>query len=283
MPIPIHYDLPKPTNEYEFEDMVEDYFKLNYGDAQKYGRKGQKQYGLDIICPINQGKQVIGVQCKKYNSLSFQDIDNILDDIKGTPLSLTRLVIATTASTDAKIQNYILEKRKELQMDIQILFWENIRHVIARSHDLLQKYYPDIYNTQQSSCVTINDLVNKFNSCIQEYKILDFIKVDPFIGMPFDLPTNVDIFYNIMQDYLNYAITLQINNKFKAINEFITILDRYNGYLSYLMSPAGTNYYSFKNISSPPRRDEIKEVINNTKEELNKLYSIINEGCVLFF
>lgn len=283
MPIPIHFNLPKPTNEYEFEDMVEDYFKFNYGDAQKYGRKGQKQYGLDIICPTNQGKQVIGVQCKKYSSLSSQDIDDILDDIKDMPLSMTKLVIATTASTDVKIQNYILEKRKELQMDIQILFWEDISHVIAENDKLLNRYYPSIYN-QRPNDMTIEDLIDIFNNNMKKLHILDFIKTDPFENISRELPLNVDIFYFTIKKYLDDSILLQKNEIFISINDFINTLQNYNGYLSSLMSPTSNNeYFSFQKNNPFIDFDKIRKDIKNMKLDLNELYSKINNGCSLFY
>ncbi|WP_343344852.1 restriction endonuclease [Terrisporobacter petrolearius] len=130
MPIPSQYNLPPTINEDEFEDMVEDYFKLNYPNAQRYGRKGQKQYGLDITYTNNSSHQLIGIQCKKYATLSTSDIDSIIDAVgdfhikinDNSSLEIINLIIATTAPRDAKIQSYVLQKRQELNKEIQIIF-----------------------------------------------------------------------------------------------------------------------------------------------------------------
>lgn len=67
MPLPLQYKLPVTANPDEFEDMVVDYYKENYKFAQRYGRKGQKQDGIDIIIRCsdsNDSQSFIAVQCK---------------------------------------------------------------------------------------------------------------------------------------------------------------------------------------------------------------------------
>lgn len=291
MPIPSQYNLPSTVNEDEFEDMVEDYFKLSYPNAQRYGRKGQKQYGLDITYTTNSTQSLIGVQCKKYANLSTSDIDSIINAVGDfqtkiddkNSLEIIRLIIATTSSRDTKIQNYVLQKRQQLNKDIQIIFWEDIRPVIAGNITLLQKYYPTIYNHQQSNNVTIDDLINKFNSSMREHKILEFVKVDPFLGMPNYLPYEVDIFYHTIKSNLDDSVVLQNNKIFIAINNFIHLLDAYNGYLSKLMYPLNCDYYAFQKTNKFFNWDEIRKEITNTKIELDKLYSIINKNCKLFY
>ena len=56
--------IPPPENEYEFENLCLDLYKLEFGDkTQKNGRQGQSQSGVDIFC----SDQHIGIQCKKKN------------------------------------------------------------------------------------------------------------------------------------------------------------------------------------------------------------------------
>lgn len=291
MPIPSQYNLPSPMNEDEFEDMVEDYFKIKYTNTQRYGRKGQKQYGLDITYTDKSSQKLIGIQCKKYASLSTSDVDSIINAVgnfyirvnDNCTLEISTLIIATTALRDTKIQNYILQKRQELNRDIEIIFWEDIRPVIAENIQLLQKYYPTIYNYQQSNIVSIDDLVSKFNHFMIEHKILDFIKVDPFLGMPSYLPFEIDIFYETIKSNLDSSIVLQNDKVFIAINNFINLLNNYNGYLSLLMYPVNSNYYSFQKTNRSLNWDEIREEIKTTKLKLDKLYSIINNDCRLFY
>ncbi|WP_343344854.1 hypothetical protein [Terrisporobacter petrolearius] len=101
--------------------------------------------------------------------------------------------------------------------------------------------------------------------------------------MPNYLPYEVDIFYDIIKSNLDSSIVLQNDKIFIAINDFIFILDAYNGYLSRLMYPTNCNYHSFQKTNKFFNWDKIREEIENTKMELDKLYSIINKGCKLFY
>ena len=50
MPSLSMYPLHPPKDFSEFESMVVDYARITYGAiTNKYGRKGQKQYGVDIV------------------------------------------------------------------------------------------------------------------------------------------------------------------------------------------------------------------------------------------
>ena len=61
MPSTYQIGLPIPKDYSEFENMVKEFFCNKYGCVfQKYGRPGQKQSGIDLICGT------IGVQCKNY-------------------------------------------------------------------------------------------------------------------------------------------------------------------------------------------------------------------------
>lgn len=282
MPIPSQYNLPSPINEDEFEDMVEDYFKLTYDDAQRYGRKGQKQNGLDIIYTVNQGKEIIGIQCKKYSKLSNEDIDNIIKKTEGFPHSLTKLIIATTALRDVNIQNYVLEKKSNLKKEIQILFWEDIRPIIAGNNKLLKKYYSEIYN-DEPKCETIKDLINDFNISISKYKIIEFLREDATGGMPSYLPSNVEMFVIGMNEKLDRMILLQKEEIFKDVKAFVNLLDDYNEYLGCLLHYNGNKYFTIQNNNTRKSLDKIKDEINEFKIKLNKIYSRINKGCSLYY
>ena len=61
MPSIYQIGLPIPKDYSEFENMVKEFFVINMDVCfKKYGRPGQKQSGIDLICGT------IGVQCKKY-------------------------------------------------------------------------------------------------------------------------------------------------------------------------------------------------------------------------
>jgi len=78
MPLSTEFNLQKTNDAVEFEDMVCDVCTIKFGLVfQKYGRSGQKQYGIDIHS-VGQ-KELICIQCKNY-AITQKDIDNIIDE-----------------------------------------------------------------------------------------------------------------------------------------------------------------------------------------------------------
>jgi hypothetical protein len=72
MPTPMTAKWPKPKSEDEFEDIVMDFLRIRWRDphATRYGRRGQRQYGVDIIGrPRWLGNKLAAAQCKNTDSL----------------------------------------------------------------------------------------------------------------------------------------------------------------------------------------------------------------------
>jgi hypothetical protein len=66
MPTPSTSDLPKPKSWDEFEDIVWSIYIQRWQDphAQRYGRNGQAQHGVDIYGQQNGSSKYVAVQCK---------------------------------------------------------------------------------------------------------------------------------------------------------------------------------------------------------------------------
>jgi hypothetical protein len=138
---------PKPRDWETFEDIVADLLKRRYGtvNLQRYGRRGQGQSGIDIVGPTKTG--VLGAQCKHHaeGNIPISEIDAEIDKAEGFPLSLCELIIATSASRDAKAHSHVLalsEKRKQQsQWSVSIIFWEDIIDWLEGYPDLLYKHF----------------------------------------------------------------------------------------------------------------------------------------------
>lgn len=277
MPIPLQYKLPMTNNSDEFEDMVEDYFKVNYRFAQRYGRKGQKQYGIDVIVVYNNiddSQSYIAVQCKNY-SPTEQELDNIINQAVAGTMQLafpfSKIVIALGTQRDTKIQNFIMKKNSS-NILVEPLFWEQISSTIASNNELLNRYYPQMdFNT-----ATIEKLVEEFNKGIRECHIVEVMRNDPLSGMPSSYSLDMDIFCIEMEKQLIATILLQKENIYQNIQEFSNLIEYYNSYLSTRMNPAGTNYYSVAPFIS---YDEMRNEILQIKAQLNESYQVINSGC----
>lgn len=280
MPISTQYALPPPRSDDEFEDMVEDYCKIIYEDAQRFGRRGQSQNGIDILCTTN-GHTDIGVQCKRYDSISQSDVDSIL--LKALTFShpLKTLIIATTALRDVHIQSYVIDKSTDSK-EIKILFWEDIRSTISVNSELLYKYYPHIIESQNED-FSIDDLKEQFNIAMREFKIIKFMRIDPTVGMPSDLPLNVEIFCIEMDKNLEKAIILQNNTVFQSIKKFCDCLGYYTHYLGCKMDPAGAGCFSIQNTTILYNLDKVRLEINELKKSIDECYESINPNCSMFY
>ncbi len=276
MPLPLQYKLPVTANPDEFEDMVVDYYKENYKFAQRYGRKGQKQDGIDIIIRCsdsNDSQSFIAVQCKNClpDTKELAPIINLAaTGIANQNLPFSKIVIAMGSPRDTKIQDYILQYRSSIL--VEPLFWEEISSAIASNNKLLNRYYPRL----NSNSITIGNLIDEFNEGIRECHIIDIMYNDPLLGMPKNYAMDMNIFCIEMEKRLINAILLQNELVYQNIQKFTNLIGYYNVYLSQNMNPAGTAYYSIAPFAS---RDEIKSNVTQIKSQLNEAYKAINSGC----
>jgi hypothetical protein len=166
MPTPSTSDLPKPKSWDEFEDMIWEIYKRKWHDnhAQRYGRSGQAQNGIDIYGRQNSSGKYIGVQCKRYkdNKLNEKIIKAEIVKAEGFSPPLSEYIIATTASRDEKLQKLVRslneERESENKFPVYIVFWEDICHdLAANNRDLLKKYYYEweqIFRNQEKSSIS---------------------------------------------------------------------------------------------------------------------------------
>ncbi len=138
----------KPRNWQDFETLC---MKLwgaiwNCEDSiKKNGRNGQKQQGIDIWGQKPNESLYSGIQCKlKSNNknLSIQELDKEIGYAQYYKDSLQRLIIATTADKDTKIEEYVRtinRKHKECGLfEVYLFCWDDI---VDKMID-----YPSVYD-----------------------------------------------------------------------------------------------------------------------------------------
>lgn len=164
------YILLKPTNENNFEDLVTDIFMRKYKtyNFQRFGKKGQKQYGIDSIGPV--GSLLIGVQCKNHPEpnakITVKEIEEeITKSEEFTPI-LNEYHIVTSASRDTAATAYVLgvtqERLKKEKYPVQIHFWEDICHYLNEYPDLLYRYFiQNLPKTEMENLTNYGFSVNK--------------------------------------------------------------------------------------------------------------------------
>lgn len=279
MPLPIEYNLHKTKDPYEFEDIVCDAcIKKFKRDFQKFGRLGQNQAGIDIVSD-EQGERIC-VQCKNF-AISTKEISGIIGRAMQFPHPIAKFIIATNSSRDAKLQEKVMmeNSRRDLDFEVCIMFWDEITAIISQDKKLLSKYYP---NKDKNP---IEWLSSEFNQLINKYDILGYVNVDPIIGMPEYYTEHVDLFVSDICQRLSQVNTLQDHPQFIAINSFREKISSYNEYLATKLFP-NNNMYIIQNscdrLDVSKKDSEIRNIINNCKNEMDKLYGKINENASMF-
>jgi hypothetical protein len=145
--------LPPDTAE-EFESLCLDLWKelCNCPAAQKNGRRGQKQDGVDVFAQ-HKGNWV-GIQCKRKDGLlrtkvSPDELREEVTDARKFQPTLARFILATTGPRDEEVQALARQLTTKHQVEglftVEVWSWEDIREAFTGHRELrrriLQKYY----------------------------------------------------------------------------------------------------------------------------------------------
>lgn len=138
-----------------FEDLCHALFKRVWRDqlAQKNGRRGQAQHGVDVFGSLdNDRRSYLGVQCKGKDSNygSKAKWPEVLAEIakaeKFSP-ALDKWIFATTVPVDTSLQQAArelsVERTAKGQFSIDVLGWEEIQALMASEPDVVAEFYPE--------------------------------------------------------------------------------------------------------------------------------------------
>ncbi|NQZ10517.1 MAG: hypothetical protein HRT35_25470 [Algicola sp.] len=134
-----------PTNENDFEtlccDIAREKFQDN--DAQKYGRRGQKQWGVDIkaIDRSVPGGQCVVIQCKFKGVHNKHDLAQAKKELKkdfeqahASDLEFTKFIYASTLPADNKLDDYAAALGEPHGIEVKVWSIDDIKKDI--------EYYP---------------------------------------------------------------------------------------------------------------------------------------------
>jgi hypothetical protein len=138
---------PKPKNWDTFEDIVCDVFtrKLNNRNFQRYGKSGQKQFGVDIVGVVD--GLVVGIQCKHYpnGKITKTDIDTELSKAESFHPQLDQFYFVTSADRDVDVTSYVhalsQERVSKKKFPITIKFWDDVYDWLSELPDVLYKHF----------------------------------------------------------------------------------------------------------------------------------------------
>lgn len=199
MPTTASINLPTPKSWDEFEDICLTVIKLRCvsENFNRYGRNGQKQYGVDITGEDKFGFS-IGVQCKNtLTSLTEKLIVNEVTKAESFTPPLSILYIATSRPPNAPVQSFIKEISKQRvakgSFAIGVLFWTDIEQELSKDINELKRFYPQFFDNLNDSKLNYEekqekDIENlcKLMNCIDMDSVHHYLESAPkYIKMNF--------------------------------------------------------------------------------------------------
>lgn len=155
----IAVDIFPPAYWQDFEKLTLDIAKIQWKDdyAERHGREGQAQGGIDVLGYNHSAREHTGIQCKKRapktkpshespsNTLTVQEIDEELKKIKSSKHRVDRFIIATSGLRDAKLQKHVATiNRNEPNIKVAIKFWDDYVDFLNDHPELMYRYYENI-------------------------------------------------------------------------------------------------------------------------------------------
>ena len=146
--------IPKPCDEQTFERCNEILWRCILRDetVQLYGRRGQKQCGVDLTgIREDAPDRIVGVQCRlKGEGKQLTDVEireEVAKALEFRPL-LSEYILVTTAPDDGSLHSLALElsiatsKDREIDLKIRVLGWHSLEREICRYPRALQAFDP---------------------------------------------------------------------------------------------------------------------------------------------
>ena len=162
--------IPKPTDEQAFERCNVTLWRCVLKDptAQVYGRRGQRQHGVDILgCRDGRPEKPVGIQCKLKGAgqlLSEKEVRDEVEKAMGFNPPLSEYIIVTTAPNDTSLQSLAMElsKAKSEQLNrklkITIYGWQSLQQEIRRHPEAHKEFDPSYTPQVERIKQTVNEL-----------------------------------------------------------------------------------------------------------------------------
>ncbi|EOB3677499.1 hypothetical protein ACHELX_004423, partial [Vibrio vulnificus] len=155
----IAVDIFPPAYWQDFEKLTQDIVKIKWKDdyAERHGREGQAQGGIDVYGYNHVAKEHTGIQCKKRalkskpshespsNTLTKSEIDQELANVKESEHQLDRFIIATSGPRDAHLQSHVAKINKASgDLKVSIMFWDDYVDFLNDHPELMYRYYENV-------------------------------------------------------------------------------------------------------------------------------------------
>lgn len=286
------YQYPPLKDEKEFESLVNDLCKKEYNNSnfQLYGRKGQKQYGIDGIVLDGETKLIVH-QCK--NKLISNNDANVRKDllkeidvevkafneefILEKNLKCDIFIFANSWKQDTELQNKSLELSRKYDFNIIVWSWNEIEDRLECYQEIAKQYYPEFYD---KSLLSIDDIKGKFiqnsstllsarNLFIQN-SFIDMKELD--ILYEFAVSENTDENLLILTGKAGIgktAILSELQNKLK--DENLTYLSIKSDRINVKTKQALAEYFELENLINSVKKIAREETVTIIIDQLDAL------------
>ncbi|MBX3159205.1 MAG: hypothetical protein KF773_24770 [Deltaproteobacteria bacterium] len=177
MPTPATAKWPKPKSEDEFEDIVVDFVRLRWKDpnAQRHGRRGQRQHGVDVVGhpPWSKGRTV-GAQCKNADDVTLAVVVAEVEKAKSFPGGLAEFFVVTSGDRDAALQSEVREhfKAKPAPFHVEVVFWPDVVADISVDDALVAKHWKGFAPTNAALAERRVTLANETTRAVNEIRMV---------------------------------------------------------------------------------------------------------------
>jgi hypothetical protein len=175
----MNFNFPRLKNEQDFENIVRDYFKIRTGNIniQNYGRRGQKQFGIDSYGHDFNRSEFIAIQCKNFDeNKSSSDVNSSIkeeiDKTKSLPFidKIHTYYYVTASKQQSLVQNYVedLNSSGSYSFSIVVIFWDEL------TSELQNKEYERVlykFFSKSLSFQNIDLYLPKYNSVKETIKV----------------------------------------------------------------------------------------------------------------
>ena len=153
------FTYPRPNDEHSFEELCLRLLRKHWDcpNAQRHGRRGHRQFGVDIF-GLSNGR-VHGAQCKhKENGRKLNLAKDVLAEVtkaEGFTPQLDSFLILTTTRRDPVIQRQVLkaslERQKERKFSVNVFFWDDLEELLREYGDVRDLVYGGVAASQADS------------------------------------------------------------------------------------------------------------------------------------
>ena len=195
-------DIMPPAYWQDFERLTLDIAKSKWKDeyAERNGRQGQAQAGVDVYGYNYVQGEHTGIQCKKRtwktkpgadapsNTLTFAEIDEEVKSARDFSPKLKRFVISTTGPRDTDLQEYVRKiNEKSDGLTISLMFWEDYVDFLNDSPEFMYRYYENVLKYR-----------NAYSEDEHYYRIISMAFDRPAIRTPFQLENRATDFIDAL-------------------------------------------------------------------------------------